>query len=330
MVYDTLVHPIVMEASDPEDRKYMRSMNKQDIQQINANLLQKLYESTLKRNNCDFGDIPKTAGDFEKSKWYKPTIDCLSTLEDLLKKNRVEEPVVSSVRLAISNLLMTKPYFEEGFKLKEEWIMVVYNTIVMAVIDTVTMLIAEYMNYMVGPITEPFKLTGKTDKSRGIVSVDSLNTFNNLVKDNTLQNTLTAAMHPGKKNLTGGIAVAGLVIAGMVGITSLARLSILYFYQSRVKISEYLELESAFLEANQLSVEAAKLPPDKRQKILAKQEKVILNMRRLADRLKINMEDASSAARQLEKKENSNWGLKTIEKDMATKKLNGQSTITII
>ena len=51
------VHQIVMEASTPEEQKFMRSMNKQDVQQINANLLQKLYKSALDRNICDFGEI---------------------------------------------------------------------------------------------------------------------------------------------------------------------------------------------------------------------------------------------------------------------------------
>lgn len=333
MVYGDRVHSIVMEASDAEDQKYMRSMNKQDVHQINANLLQKLYESIMKRNTYDFGEIPKSEGDLEKLKCYKPTMECLDILEDLLKKNRITEPAVSEVRLAISNLMMLKPYFVEGFKLKEEWIIVVYNTTVMAVIDAVTMLIAEYMNYIVGPIKEPFKLTGKTDKSRGIVSLDSLRTFNGLVKDNTIQNTLIATLHQGKNNFIGSISVpvvAATTVFGLVVITYFIRQLILFFYQSRVKMTEYLEMESSFLEANKLSVEASKLPPDKKQRVLAKQEKVILKMRRMADRLKINMEDAGIAAKSADKKESSQWTLKSIEKDIANKKLNGQATINII
>lgn len=331
MAYDqnVMIHPIVMEASDAEDKKYMRSMDKQDIKQINANLLQRLYESTLKRKgSCDFGDIPNSEGDIEKLKCYNPTIECMTLLEELLKKNRIEEPAMGEVRLAISNLIMLKPYFMDGFKLKQEYVIVVYNTTVMAVIDAVAMLIAEYMNYMVGPTKEPFKLTGKTDKSRGIISINSLKTFNNLVKDNTLQNTLLNVLNPNRNNLTGA-AVPFVIVGGLTTIIYFTRQLIFYFYQSRVRMTEYLEMESSFLEANRLSVEASKLPPDKKQKVLVKQDKVILKMRRMADRLKINMEDAGSAAKATEKKENSGWDLKTIEKDMANKKMNGQ-TINII
>lgn len=94
-------------------------------------------------------------------------------------------------------------------------------------------------------------------------------------------------------------------------------------------MTEYLEMESSFLEANKLSVEASNLPPEKKQKVLLKQEKVILKMRRLADRLKINMEDASDTAISMTKNEEKQWSLKNIEKDIADQKLNGKS-ITII
>lgn len=323
------IHPIVMEASDPEDRRYMRSMDKQDMKQINANLLQKLYQSTLQRNTYDFSEVEASAGDIEKMKSYKSTVECLNVLDELLKKNRISEPALGEVRLAISNLVMLKPFFMNGFKLKNSCIVITYNTTVMAVIDAVTMLIAEYMNYIVGPSKEPFKLTGKTDKSRGILSLESLKAFNGLVKDNTLQNTLLSLTTTPRSNFTGAVAIPFAVVAGLIAIVSLSRQLIFYFYHTRVKTADYLEMESSFLEANRLSVEASKLPPEKKQKVLMKQDKVILKMRRLADRLHINMEDAGSAAKTEQKRENSSWDLKTIEKDMADKKMEGNS-FTII
>ena len=65
------VSPIVMEASTPEDRKYMEKMDKNDIHQINGTLIQGLYKTILERKDCDFGDIPSSKGDIEKCKYYK-------------------------------------------------------------------------------------------------------------------------------------------------------------------------------------------------------------------------------------------------------------------
>lgn len=329
--YITTVHPIVMEASDYEERRYMRSMSKQDAQQINLNLFQKLYQSTLNKNQCDFGDIPKSEGDIEKVKAYKPTIECLDVLDELLQKNRLKEPAVGEVRLAISNLILLKPWFKDGFKLKEQWVILTYNTTVMAVLDAVSMLIAEYMNYMIGPIKDSFQLTGKTDKGRGLVSLETIQNFNHLVKNNTMQNTLQQGMTMGKKNAIGPVTIAVGTVLGLIAIVNLARLCIFYFYKSRVKLAEYLDLESSFLEANQLSVKASKVPPEERKRILQKQEKVILSMRRLADRIKINAEDASITAKQEIAKENGTWNLGAIEKDISNNQLNGgQMSFNII
>lgn len=328
MYYAPTIPLVILEASDAEDKAYLRSMDKQDIKQLNAEYMQRLYKSALERNTCDFGEIPNSRGDITKLKCYPPTKECLDILEELLSKNRVTVPAISDVKTAIANIITLRTQFMAGFNLGQDYIILTYNTMVMAVLDAVNMLIAEYMNYLTGPSKEPFKLSGKTDKSRGLVSLDILRSFNKLVADNTLINTFSN-LTSGKNNFT-GMAIPFAIIGGLIAVLTLTRQAILYFYQSRVKLSDYLEMEASFLEANKLSVEASKLSDEKKTKVLMKQEKVILKMRRLADRLKINNEDAGRAAKEAEKKENSGWSLKSIEKDMANKKMDGEMSINIV
>ena len=316
------VPSIVYEASDANDKAYLRSMNKHDIAQVNANLMQRLYKSMVEFNSTDFGEIPDSMGDIEKLKCYKPTVECLDIVESLMKQNKIKEPALDDTRLAISNIIKLKPHFVDAFKLKQDYIILVYNTCVMAVLDATRLLITEYVNYMTGPNTATFKLTGRTDKSRGLRSIECLRTFNKLVKDNTVNDTFVG-LKSSASNLSGEMAIPLVVIGGLVALLTLSRQLILFFYQSRVKLSDYLEMEAMFLEANKLSVEASKLPPEKRKQVLLKQEKVILKLRRLADALKIKTEDADASSRVMEKKQNSSWSLKEIERDMADQKLNG-------
>ena len=49
--YPIKVHDIVMEASSKEDQKFMRTMDKSDIHQVNGTLLQELYKSVLERKD---------------------------------------------------------------------------------------------------------------------------------------------------------------------------------------------------------------------------------------------------------------------------------------
>lgn len=321
---------IVYEASDHEDRAYMRSMNKRDIGQINANLMQRLYKSMVEFNTVDFGEIPDSKGDIKKLKCYEPTIECLDVVEKLASENHIKEPAIGDTKLAIANIVTLKPQFTEAFKTNTEYIMVVYNTCVMAVLDATRLLITEYVNYITGPNKEPFKLTGKSDRSRGLRSLECIRTFNKMVKDNTINNTLVGLQSATASNLSGELAIPFAIVAGLVAILTMSRQLILYFYQARVRAADYLEMEAMFLEANKLTVEASKAPTDKKKKILMKQEKVILNLRRLADGLKIKMEDADIASREMEGKQNGSWSLKTIEKDIADKKVDGSPTINII
>ena len=324
------VPAIVYEASDANDKAYLHSMNKQDLAQVNANLMQRLYKSMVEFNTTDFGEIPDSMGDIEKLKCYKTTVECLDVVESLMKQNHIKEPALDDTRMAISNIIRLKPHFTNAFKLKQDYIMVVYNTCVMAVLDATRLLITEFVNYMTGPNTASFKLTGRSDKSRGLRSIECLRTFNKLVKDNTVNDTLVG-LNSSASNLSGGLAIPFAVIGGLVALLTLSRQLILFFYQARVSVSDYLEMEAMFLEANKLSVEASKLPPEKRKIVLLKQEKVILKLRHLADDLKIKTEDADVASKNMEKKQNSSWSLKEIERDIADQKLNGgQMTINIV
>ena len=98
------VNPIVMEASSPQDRKYMRTMSKEDIHQINGASIQKLYQAVLNKKNCDFGDIPTEKGDNSKVKYFTSTKEYLSVLKKLMTLNGIQETGIAEIETTISNV----------------------------------------------------------------------------------------------------------------------------------------------------------------------------------------------------------------------------------
>lgn len=322
------VNSIVMEASTSEDRKYMRNMSKDEIHQINGKLVQDLYASILEHNTYDFGDIPNSKGDIEKVKYYASTVQCLDKLEALMKENNIQEPAISEIRMAISNVKSLKSKFEYAFKTNNDYVIIMYNTTVMAIIDATSMLIAEYVNYIVGANQEKFKPTGRFDKSRGIVCLEQLKRFNTLTKNGTISEALTALESNGRRNFIGtgeGIVVAGTVVLVLLSIVPITRELIYFFYNVRLKISDYLEIQSSFLEMNELAIENSKRPAAKKKEIIRKQEKVILKLRRLSDKLKINNEDIGDVAKKQLANDNSVYDLSHIEKQITADKMNGSS-----
>lgn len=318
------VHNIVMEASSKDDQKYMASMSKNDINQINGGLLQNLYGAVLDRKNIDFGDIEDSAGDIEKLKYYKNDIACLDTLEELYRKNNIDEPVAGTVRTAISNMKKYRPQFQTGFKMKHDFIMLTYNSLCMAITDAVSTLIAEYMTYVVSTNDTKYSLNPKGN--RGRVPIDSLESFNRYCQDDRFGQALDFMIGEQKKAFMGDtVIITGAIVLILLSIVPLIREIVYFYYKSRVKISDYLNMQADFLEMNKLAVEASNRGPAEKKSIIKKQDAVIKKMRRNADKIQINNVDTNDVIKKEVKDENSLWSLNNIEKQLSKNKLDGAS-----
>lgn len=324
-VFENSVHRIVQEASSKQDKTFMSSMDKSDIHQINATLVQELYKSVLQRNLVDFGDIPASQGDITKVKYYNTTINCIEQLKSLCNANGLPLSDIVEIEKCISNVKTLSPQFTKGFSAKNETMMIMYNSIVLAIVDCVSELIAEYMDYITNPTaTSPVKLSGKFDKKRSLVCLDSIVEFNKQCKDSTMFNSLSFMLNEQKKNFTGvEVVVTGVIIAGLLSIIPITRELIFFYYNSRVKIADYLSIQADFLEMNKLAVEASKKPPSQKKDILKKQEKIMVGMRKTADKLAINQIDTQDVVKRQIKSENNLWSLDNIENQISKNKLDG-------
>lgn len=319
------VHPIVTEASSKEDKKYMSRMSKADVHQVNGALIQNLYGSVIKRKDIDFGDIPDSNGDIEKCKYYASTVESLDTLEELYRKNNLDEPSVSVVKRAISNVKQFRQQFTTGFRIKHEFVMITYNSLVMSIIDATSLLISSYMTYIVSA-TDTYQLTHDVDKSRGYVSLENLRRFNDAVDNGNMLTSLNYMLDEGRKAFSGEvIVIGGAAIMALLAIVPLIREIVYHFYASRVKLADYLTMQADFLEMNKLAVEASKKSPSEKKAIIKKQEAVIKRMRTKADKLMINNVDTNDVVKKEIKSDNSLWSLQTIEKQLSNSKLNGTS-----
>lgn len=320
------VMPIVMEASSSQDKKYMRSMSKNDVNQINGTAIQQLYQAVLDKKHCDFGDIPSSKGDLMSVKYYKSTRECLDVLKELLRMNNINEPGIAEIETAMSNVIRLKPTFEYGFKAENEYAIILYNTTVMAIIDATSMMCAAYMDYVVGPEQERFEPSGKFDKNRGMVALENLRQFNALCKSGAVDDALNYATKDQKDGFTGtgAIVVTVGVIAALTAVVPLMREMIYWYYRSRISIAEYMEVQAGFLEMHALAVQNSKArSSSEKRAILAKQERVILKLRRTADKLKIKSAETDDLVKKEIKKDNALFSLNQMEKTIADNKMNG-------
>ena len=324
-----LVNNIVMEASSEEDKKYMKSMSKDDINQINGTLLQNLYKSVIDRKNIDFGDIPDSAGDIEKMKYYANTVECLDTLEKLYRQHNIEEPTLVTIRTAISNMKKYRPQFQDGFRRKHDFIMLTYNSLAMSIIDATSFLIASFMDYVVSP-NNAYAVGKNANNSRGRVVTSSLEKFNSMSNNNQFGDALEYMLMEQRKNFAGEtVVVTGAIIMILLSIVPIIRELIFFYYHSRVRLSDYLNMQADFLEMNKLAVQASEKSPAERKAIIKKQDDVIKKLRRKADKLQINDVDTNDVVKKEQKNEDSLWSLGNIEKQLSKNKLEGSSFMIV-
>ena len=323
------VNSIVMEASTKEDRKYMEKMSKDDIHKINGQQVQNLYQAVMKKSNIDFGDIPDSKGDIEKVKYYDSTVECLKALEELFRKNNINEPGVDVVKLSISNMKRFRQQFINGFKSKHEFIMLTYNSMVMSIIDATSALVASYMDFLVTDNAN-YAFNPHLDKKRSSVALSNLSSFNKYCERNQFGDALNYMIDEQTKNFMGETVIfTGAIILLLLNIVPLIREIVYFYYHKRVQLSDYLAMQAAFLEMNKLAVEASKKSPAEKKAILKKQQNVIKKMRKMSDKLSINDVDTNDVVKKVEKEENSMWSLSNIEKQLSKNSLDG-STIKII
>ena len=210
------VNSIVMEASSPEDKKYARSMSKDDIHQVNGAAVQRLYQTTIDRKDIDFGDIPDSKGDINKVKSMGTTLESLQVLDELFSMNNIPKDDLTVINTAIANVRNRQFSFTYGFKASLDFSILLYNTVVMAIIDATSMVIASYMDYIVGPDQTKYTQNVRFDKSRGWVAHNNLRAFNNACANGSVDNALRYVEKDTEDNFagTGVVLIAASVEIG--------------------------------------------------------------------------------------------------------------------
>lgn len=330
MVDSFFVTNIVMEASTKEDKSYMRRMSKDDVNQINGQAVQTLYDLSIEKSHIDFGEIPASAGDFEKCKYYDNTKKCIEVMLELHSKSGIKDDDLVVIKTAMSNMLRFRSQFTMGFKMKHNFVMLMYNSLAMAIIDATATCIRSYTDYII--TADPnYKVNVTFDNRRGCVALDNLKLFNQACDNGSINQALTYMINSGKKALIGEEAIiTAVVVTCLLSIVPIIREIIYFYYHSRVKISDYLKMEADFLEMNSHAVSSASgKSPSERKAIAKKQEKLVADMRKLSDKISIDHVDTNDVVKKEINDEKSLFSLDNIDKQLNKNKMQG-TDITFI
>lgn len=269
---------------------------------ITSKYKEKLFDAVIKKGHIDFGDIPASKGDIKKYSGYEnmmEVLDLISALGTTEKSNAVE--YAADVRAAIGYISGLAALYGQAFSLRNEYIMLEYNTYVYTCVEATTTLIYEFVEWVKRPDSAAYTIALKNTPNRASAFYfDQLRAFNNVQRSMGQQyrKMLETMLKGGKNNFTGvevlGVATVSVVALAIVPIT---RELIYRIYALRADLTNELELQASFLEMNRACVQSnSSITADKKKAILKKQETLRKDMLKLADIIRIRDVKASKTS----------------------------------
>ena len=310
-------NPAVMEAftkhfdmSDNHTRRTIMSMNEADQSSLLASLTSKLYDNIVSKvDDIDYGEIPMTKGDVTKLSNYDKLCECIALMRDILKQFQQDTAPIDEIRIALDYILKYRDIFMRAYKLNVELPIIMYNTMVLSIINAVSYMIATSVEFIKTPNKDSFEVTLNKvafAKTKSHMLYTNIKRFNKCCSNKDFEKSMNhvinqyVAKHEGAVLGTAGAALAGLwassnlfkvgaILALITAIIPIMRELIFLFYYTRMRVSEFFDIQADLLQVNASNIENNEtMDASKKEKIVNGQMKVVGFFRNLASKIAIN------------------------------------------
>ena len=291
---------------DDMTRAILLSVNEADQNVVMTSLANKLYSHIVdKVDDIDFGTIPNSRGDITKIDNFEELVDCINIISDILQQYHQDTSPVETVNLAIQNMIDRTDMFTKAYKLNVEMPIIVYNTITLAIVSSVSYLISSCIEFVKLPEDKGFEIAMDkvgAVKVREAIVFDDLNRFNKICGDGSFDKAMDFVIKQNANNFAGASFVFGassaiVSIAIIIGIIPLIRELIFFFYYARAKMSDYFDVQSSILMINAYNIENnLTRDANQRKQIAAKQRKIADVFKKISNTLKVNLKTGEKKA----------------------------------
>lgn len=291
-----------MNLSDRTTRRTLLSMNEVAQTTLLTSLTSKLYDNIVNKiDDIDYGNIPATKGDVSKLDNYDQVVSCIELMKGILQEYKQDTKPVDEIALALSNVQSRKDLFMRGYRYNSELPMVVYCNIVLAIIGSISYLIASCVEFIKTPKQENFELALDRvayAKSKDYILFDSLRKFNKACKSGDLDKAMENVLQKKIKNESAAISVGTAAVAAigalLLVVLPLLREIVFLFYYTRMKVSDFFDIQADILQMNAYNIQANhSLTVDKdSEKVIARQLKLVEKFRKIANFFAIKFKKA--------------------------------------
>lgn len=292
------------DSDDTMTRAILLSVNEADQNVVMTSLANKLYAHiTDKVDEIDFGTIPNSKGDITKIDNYEELVDCVNIISDILQQYHQDTAPVEIVSLAIQNMVDRTEMFETAYKLNVEMPIIIYNTITLAIVSSVSYLISACIEFVKLPEDRGFDIAldkvGAAKAKEAILFKD-LSRFNKMCADESFDKAMDYVIKQNASNFAGAsfvfnISSAVVMIGVLLLIIPIIRELIFFFYYSSASVSEFFDVQSSLLMINAYNIENNLTRDVKnKKKIAADQRKIAERFKKISNVFKVNLKTGES------------------------------------
>lgn len=311
--------------ADNTTRRCLLSINEADQNQVMASLANKLYNIICKKaTDIDFGLIPNSKGDINNIPNFTDIWNSLQTVRELIVNSKQSTAQIDSIIHCIENLQKSKYIWEKAFHINNDLACMYYNTMALSIVSATSIYISSAIEFIKNPDSEGVDMELSRvakNKSKDGLLFTNIEKFNKAYQKGEIEKTMGGLLKVQKDMHESGMVVsesvtllslltgflAGsipAVAASAVFIGALITLIIpmmhqltTFYYHMRIKLSEYLELESQIirLNAEKLKYDRSK-SEDEKKKIADKQRKIADKFYNTAQKISIKSIKADKLA----------------------------------
>ena len=137
------------DVSDNKTRSILLTVDEAGQENIIQHLANKLYNYIVSKvYNIDFGEIPVSKGDIKKIPNYQMIVDCINVLGQILENYKQPTDQIDTINIALHNMVDRRDMFMRAYRLNVEMPIVTYNTMALAIVSAVSLLIAAHIEFI--------------------------------------------------------------------------------------------------------------------------------------------------------------------------------------
>lgn len=314
----------LMDITDRKTREALLNINEAEQNSILLALTSKLYKLIIdKIDDIDFNDIPETKGDILKLHCYEKLRNAIQLLKDILNQYKQPTDCIDEIEKTLNYLVRDRELYMRGFNVKVDIIMTTYNLITLAIINSISYMIATTIEFVKNAGDKGFALTldrSGIARTRDSLVYNNLLSFNKACEKGQIQNSFNGFIKAKVKNLT-TIFIGGTMIALGLGfvvfnIIPMLRELAYYYYHLRTEVSQYFELQAELLETNIYLINNNDVKTiDDKKEVIKKQKYIAEKFRKISEFLMIDTKSADSKTDKQMMKDNKTYKINDVMDD---------------